>query len=136
LSFLVYLASDQPGSEVWLPEVIRDESGSTLPTLMYGCRAIRWAWEARTHNRAQYVSNDRFKLFFQRIGIAEDCLERVIRREPDNVMAHALAGLNALSAEQFRIIGDQVTESPWSYFEDPGVRFCEIRQIVQRAVSR
>jgi hypothetical protein len=33
------------------------------------------------------------------------------------------------AAEQFRLIGDQVTESPWRYFNDPGRAFASLRKV-------
>jgi hypothetical protein len=40
-------------------------------------------------------------------------------------MAFDLAGERAAAAEQFEIIGDLVTESPWGYtYADPGQGYC------------
>jgi hypothetical protein len=99
LWFLAGVAAEMPGGEDWLPDIIRDEPDSTLPVLLYGYRAITWAWEARTGQLAQHVSSDRFKLFFQRIAIAEDSLQSVIQREPGNVTAHALTVVTAQAAQ-------------------------------------
>jgi hypothetical protein len=86
-AFLVNIASKVTGLEEWLPQVVGESLGETLPLLVYGARAIGWAWDARTGQLARYVSQDRFELFFERLRIAEDCLKDVVRREPDNAAA-------------------------------------------------
>jgi hypothetical protein len=85
LATFVDLAASVPGSEEWLPEVVRAEIQDTLPLLVYGARGIIWAWEARSAKLARYVSKDQFQLFFERLQVAEDSLQGVVRREPDNV---------------------------------------------------
>jgi hypothetical protein len=85
--FLVKVASLVYGGEEWLPEVAREHLDDPLPLLLYGMRAIDWAWEARTGARARHVSQDRFALFHQRLALAEDCLQDVVRREPGDVTA-------------------------------------------------
>jgi hypothetical protein len=86
-AFFVDMACRVPGSEEWLPDVVRDNLDSTLPLLMYGARAIDWAWEARSSARARHVTRDQFAVFFERLHIAEDSLRAVVRREPDNTTA-------------------------------------------------
>ena len=88
-AFFVDIASRVSGSEDWLADIVRDNLDSTLPLLLYGVRAIDWAWEARTAARARYVTREQFDVFFERLRIAEDSLSAVVRREPDNVTAWA-----------------------------------------------
>jgi hypothetical protein len=95
LSGLVSAASDVPGAEVWLPDIVRDELDSTTAPLVYGARAISWAWEARSNAVADLVSRDQFALFFERLRIAEDCLQGVTRREPGNASAWQLLIITA-----------------------------------------
>ncbi len=87
LATLIDVAASVPGCEEWLPEVVRADLQATLPLLLYGTRAIAWAWEARTGLLAKHVSRDQFALFFERLRIAEDGLQGVVRREPDNTTA-------------------------------------------------
>jgi hypothetical protein len=86
-AFLVDVASRVSGCEQWLPDAVRADLGDPLPLLIYGVRAIDWAWEARTRTRAKYVSRDQFQVFFDRLRLAEDCLQDVVRREPGNTAA-------------------------------------------------
>ncbi|GIG62421.1 hypothetical protein Lfu02_67930 [Longispora fulva] len=87
LTFLVNVASQVAGCEDWLPEVARSASDPTLPLLVHGARAVVWAWEARTNTQAKYVGKERFAVFFERLARAEGCLQPVVRRAPDNVVA-------------------------------------------------
>jgi len=86
-SFYTKIAADVPGSEEWLPGVIRADLTDVLALLVYGARAIVWAWEARTTARARYVSREQFEVFFERLHVAEDALQAVVRRDPDMVPA-------------------------------------------------
>lgn len=86
-AFLIDTASRVPGSEQWLPDAVRGDLDDLLPSLLYGARAITWAWEARTGARAKYVNADQFAVFFDRLRLAEDCLQDVVRRDPDNTAA-------------------------------------------------
>lgn len=87
LAAFVDIASSAPGCEAWLPDVIRADLKATMPLLVYGARAIGWAWDARTGAPAKDVSRDQFALFFERLRIAEDSLQGVVRREPHNTTA-------------------------------------------------
>ncbi len=90
-SDLVWLLADAPGTQDWLADIVRQNPASTIASLAYGVRLIAWAWEARTGARADMVSRDQFELFFERLRAAEDCLQGVVRREPDQAAAwHAL----------------------------------------------
>jgi hypothetical protein len=94
-AFLVDVASRVPGSERWLPDAVRADLGDPLPLLLYGTRAINWAWEARTGARAKNVGRDQFEVFFERLRLAEDCLQDVVQRDPRNTAA--LTGLVSLA---------------------------------------
>jgi hypothetical protein len=85
--FLVDQAAMVQGIEEWLPDIIRDEPDDTLPQVLYGARAVTWAWEARTGAWARNVTPDRARLFLQRLAIAEDILQDVVRRDPSDTAA-------------------------------------------------
>jgi hypothetical protein len=87
LAAFVDVARSVPGCEAWLPDVIRADLQSTLPLLLYGARVTGWAWDARTGALAEYVSQDQFQVFWERLAIAEDSLQGVVRREPHNATA-------------------------------------------------
>lgn len=87
LSFLIGVASGVTGTEEWLPDVVRADLRDTTAQLLYGARVVRWAWEARTGLRAKHVTQDQFAVFHERLRLAEDCLQDVVRREPANAAA-------------------------------------------------
>jgi tetratricopeptide (TPR) repeat protein len=86
-AFLVDVAAAVEGCEQWLPDVVRDNLDSTLPLLVYGARAVAWAWEARSRAAAGYVSEEQFALFLERLRLADDCLQSVVRRDPGRAAA-------------------------------------------------
>jgi hypothetical protein len=87
LSLYTGYAMDVQGAEQWLPDIVRRDLDDPLPLLVYGARAIGWAWDARTSARAKNVSREQFEVFWERLRIAEDCLQGVVRRSPDNTAA-------------------------------------------------
>jgi hypothetical protein len=118
LSFLTDVGAQVSGTETWLPDAMRRELDDTLLAVTYGARLIAWAWEARGRFRAQHVSADQFELFFERLRAAEDCLQGVVRREPDNVVAwHQLVitarGLQLSVEEARRRFGQAVAVWPY-----------------------
>ncbi|MFG2041300.1 hypothetical protein [Dactylosporangium sp. NPDC048998] len=87
---------------------------------MRGHRAIAWAWEARTRLPAAQVPPERWVPFRQRLGLAEYCLQEVVRREPANVTAWTglitVARGQQLSAdEQRRRFDAAVAHDPDNY---------------------
>ncbi|MEU7904980.1 hypothetical protein [Actinoplanes sp. NPDC049118] len=85
--YYVEVASDVKGLEEWITEPIRAEPGSTLPLLLRGARAVSWAWEARGSGTADTVGQDAWKVWFQRLKLAENCLDEVVDRDPGNAEA-------------------------------------------------
>lgn len=83
-TFYVRSAAYVSGVEGWIDEWVAAEPRSALPLLVKGAHAIDWAWEARGAGRANTVSQEAFKLFFQRLKLAEDCLDEVTERDPDS----------------------------------------------------
>jgi hypothetical protein len=120
LSALLSMAVDAPGTETWLADVVREELESTTALLVYGARAVAWAWEARTGATAEHVSRDQFALFFERLRLAEDCLQSVVRREPGNATAWqqlivTARGLQLGLAEARRRFDQAVAAAPGHY---------------------
>ncbi len=87
LALLLDAGATVAGTETWLPDLVRVQPDDTLASLLYGTRLIAWAWEARTGLQAQYVGQDQFQLFFERLYDAEDRLQDVVRRTPDSAAA-------------------------------------------------
>ncbi|WP_326561777.1 hypothetical protein [Micromonospora sp. NBC_01796] len=86
-SFYTYVVSCVPGVEKWLVAVIRDEPYDATALVLYGYRMTILAWKARTGYGAEHVTRDRWKLFFERLNIAEETLADVVLKDPDNVTA-------------------------------------------------
>lgn len=80
---LVWHASKAPGTGELMGRVMDREPDGTLALLMAGAHHIDWAWEARTSAQASQVSREQFRVFHQRLEIAEDLLYRVAEREPE-----------------------------------------------------
>ncbi|MFF4813857.1 hypothetical protein ACFY2K_04665 [Kitasatospora sp. NPDC001309] len=82
LTFLVGAVSDVAGVEQWTARAVADAPGDALPLLLSGARHVTWAWEARSGARAQHVGEEQWKLFHQRLDVAEEQLLEVAEREP------------------------------------------------------
>jgi hypothetical protein len=81
-AFYVERAGDVAGLEEWIPEWVAAEPGNPLPLLLQGARAIRWAWDARGGGRAHTVTDDGYRLFFDRLTLAESCLDEATALDP------------------------------------------------------
>jgi hypothetical protein len=75
--------SDVAGVEEWIAKAVESEPESALARLVAGARGVTWAWEARTGARAEDVSRERFEVFFERLGVAEEHLYEAAEREPE-----------------------------------------------------
>ncbi|MEU7999716.1 hypothetical protein AB0B66_00875 [Catellatospora sp. NPDC049111] len=94
-SFYVGIASTKSGLMEWIDDAVRTDPEPTLPLLVKGLKAIGWAWEARGGGYADSVSDDAWKVFAQRLVVAENCLDDVLDRDPKNV--EALVGMITLA---------------------------------------
>lgn len=90
LAFYVGLASDVPGLQAWVNEWVEAEPRSSLPVLVRGAHAIGWAWQARGNARAKDTSEAQFRIFAQRLKIAEDCLNDAVGRDRNDPTGWAL----------------------------------------------
>ncbi|MFJ8581656.1 DUF4034 domain-containing protein [Micromonospora sp. NPDC093277] len=86
-AFYVSIAADVPGVQDWIGEWIDAEPGSTLPVLVRGAHAVHWAWEARGAASAKRTSQEQFQEFRRRLKLAENCLDEVVSRNPDDTTA-------------------------------------------------
>ncbi|GAA1183179.1 hypothetical protein GCM10009664_56550 [Kitasatospora gansuensis] len=82
-TWMVAGVSEVGGIEEWIPEAASGEPDSALPLLLSGARQVAWAWEARTRASSQHVSEDQWKVFRQRLELAEQQLFEVAEREPE-----------------------------------------------------
>ncbi|WP_165945708.1 DUF4034 domain-containing protein [Micromonospora sp. KC606] len=86
-AFYVSALAGVDGLQDWIGEWVDAEPRSSLPTLVRGAHAVYWAWEARTAARASQVSQEQFKEFWRRLRLAENCLDEVVDRDPDDTTA-------------------------------------------------
>ena len=84
----VRVAAHTKGVQEWIDGPIRDEPGSTLPLLIRGARAIAWAWDARGEGAADTVPPDVWRVWFDRLAIAEESLAEVLHRDPADDFEH------------------------------------------------
>ncbi|HEX8631494.1 MAG TPA: DUF4034 domain-containing protein [Catenuloplanes sp.] len=88
-AMLMSVAADVDDVQDWIGEWVAAEPDSTLPLLVRGCHGVFWAWGARGDAKAQYTSEEKFKEFFRRLKMAENCLDEVTDRDPDDTTAWA-----------------------------------------------
>jgi hypothetical protein len=86
-AYLMEIVGDVDGVQDWIGEWADAEPDSTLPLLVRGCHAVHWAWEARGALRAEYTTKDQFREFSHRLRAAENLLDEVVDRDPDDVTA-------------------------------------------------
>ncbi len=82
LTWLLHRLGSVEGTERWLAATVADRPGDTLALLLSGARHIALAWEARTGQRAQHVTDEQWRLFHERLDLAEEQLLEVAEREP------------------------------------------------------
>ncbi|WP_329490313.1 hypothetical protein OG618_28010 [Kitasatospora sp. NBC_01246] len=82
LTWLLVALSDVAGVEEWTARAVADRPEDTPALLLSGARHVSWAWEARTGARAQYVTEEQWRLFHERLDTAEEQLFEVAEREP------------------------------------------------------
>jgi hypothetical protein len=88
-AFYVSICTGVDGLQEWIGEWVAAERHSTLPLLVQGAHAVSWAWEARGGYTADLTSEAQFREFFKRLKFAENCLDEVTEREPDDTTAWA-----------------------------------------------
>ncbi|MDY7089376.1 MAG: hypothetical protein SYR96_30250 [Actinomycetota bacterium] len=80
--YYVRVAADVPGVEQWITGPIREQPDDPLPHLIRGARAVHWAWEARGGGWSDTVARETWDVWFQRLALAEDCLDMALERDP------------------------------------------------------
>lgn len=70
MAFLMEAVGGVDGIQDWIGDWMDAEPESTLPVLVAGCHAVRWAWEARGGKRAKYTTAAQFKSFHERLHYA------------------------------------------------------------------
>src|SRR5690349_6430868 len=81
---LMTVAAGVDGLQDWIGEWLAAEPGSTLPLLFKGCHGVFWAWQARGGGSTEQTRDDQFREFWRRLRIAENALDDVVARDPDD----------------------------------------------------
>ncbi|MFI9327140.1 hypothetical protein ACIGZJ_06260 [Kitasatospora sp. NPDC052868] len=105
LTWILAELADVPGVEEWIGRVVADEPDAALPLLLSGARQVTWAWEARTGRRAEYVTEEQWKTFHERLETAEEQLLEVAEREPQWLAPWYFLQISARGASLGREIG-------------------------------
>ncbi|RIV40081.1 DUF4034 domain-containing protein, partial [Micromonospora radicis] len=113
-ALLMEAAGTVDGVQDWIGEWVAAEPDSTLPVLVRGCHAVHWAWEARGGKRAEYTKQEQFREFARRLRIAENSLDEVVDRDPDDVTARTWLVTSSrgrqVSADEARARFDEVVK--------------------------
>ena len=87
---LVAVFMAMPAHAPWLDQWVDDEPENPVARLARGRNLIEWAWEARTHLRAEYVSEEQWGQFFPRLEAAWRDLEAAVAMAPEDGSPYAL----------------------------------------------
>ncbi|MER5554713.1 hypothetical protein ABT001_24090 [Streptomyces sp. NPDC002793] len=76
--------ADLDGVQDWIGRAVEeDEEHRATALLISGARHIRWGWEARTAARAVNVTQEQWRVFHERLHIAEDQLLEAAELRPE-----------------------------------------------------
>ncbi|MGH3729422.1 MAG: DUF4034 domain-containing protein [Micromonosporaceae bacterium] len=113
----VNLCTESEGLQSWVDTWVEATPRSTLPVLVKGAHGIVWAWQARGAGLAKNTSQAQFRMFDLRLKMAEDCLDEVTERNPDDPTAWAFLITTAMGrgldiAERQRRFTEAVRRHP------------------------
>ncbi|GIF72177.1 DUF4034 domain-containing protein [Asanoa siamensis] len=113
-AYLLEIAGDVGGVQDWIGEWAAAEPDSTLRRLVQGSHAVSWAWEARGAKRAEHTKDEQFREFSRRLLAAENLLDEVVDRDPDEVAAWAWLVMSSrgrqVAADEARARFDEVVK--------------------------
>ncbi|GGM32004.1 MULTISPECIES: hypothetical protein [Micromonospora] len=117
-AFCLGVVAQVDGVQDWIGEWIDAEPRSTLPMLVKGAHALHRAGQARGSARAAQTSQEQFREFHKGLKFAENCLDEVVDRDPEDVTARALLvqsarGRQVDPAEARRRFDAVVERYPW-----------------------
>ncbi|MFH8485035.1 hypothetical protein [Streptomyces longisporoflavus] len=76
--------ADLDGVQEWIGRAVReDKEHRATALLISGARHISWGWEARTAARAVNVSQEQWRVFHERLHIAEEQLFEAAELQPE-----------------------------------------------------
>ncbi|SHM57570.1 hypothetical protein [Cryptosporangium aurantiacum] len=129
VSLAVRIASDIPGADQFLRQVVAREPSALGGTLL-GASLVQVGWRARTSYAASRVSRDQFAAFHHHLREAEQTLMDVTARDPSAVSAWeyrllTARGLELGQAEALRRYARLSRTDPHHY----GSQLCMIQQL-------
>lgn len=118
LAFYYRQAGAVDGVQDRIREWVAAEPHSIVPVLVAAQRYIAWAWEARSAYRAEHVGAEQFRIFFQRLRVAEDLLGMAVGLDGDDpapwaFMVTTARGLQLGQDEARRRFGEAVIRYRW-----------------------
>ncbi|MFJ4920259.1 hypothetical protein [Streptomyces sp. NPDC088725] len=76
--------ADWSGVEEWIGRAVEeDKEHRATALLISGARHVAWGWEARTAKRAKYVTQEQWRVFHERLHIAEEQLFEAAELRPE-----------------------------------------------------
>ncbi|MEU0603255.1 hypothetical protein ABZ484_34275 [Streptomyces sp. NPDC006393] len=76
--------ADLDGVQAWIGRAVEeDKEHRATALLISGARHIKWGWEARTSARAVHVKPEQWRLFHERLRIAEEQLLEAAELRPE-----------------------------------------------------
>lgn len=76
--------ADVDGVQDWIGRAVEEEGEHRAAALLVsGARHVSWGWEARTAARAKYVTQDQWKVFRERLTVAEEHLLLAAELRPE-----------------------------------------------------
>ncbi|MFI2606526.1 hypothetical protein [Kitasatospora sp. NPDC018619] len=97
-SFLVGAISEVPRVEQWTARALAETPDDPLLLVLSGARHVVWGWEARTGRRAKDVTEERWRVFHERLDTADEQLLEAAEREPSWHAPWAFLQQSALGA--------------------------------------
>lgn len=80
--FYAALCANRQGRPEWLDAWVAAEPYADTPLLVRGAHSIYWAWEARGSASAEQTQASAFKVFWERLELAEADLKEAAARAP------------------------------------------------------
>lgn len=76
--------ADVDGVQDWIGRAVEeDEEHRATALLISGARHVIWGWEARTSARAKHVTREQWKVFGERLTVADEHLLRAAELRPE-----------------------------------------------------
>lgn len=102
----------------WVARWVTDEPDSALANMILGRQLVFWAWDARTHERAERVSQEQFAVFFERLEQSRQASERALELDPTEGSTYAFMidcarGLQADDATKLALYDSAQASRPW-----------------------